>query len=184
MTVLDDGGPFAFSSDSRYLTYVSRDTKLSINLLKNAEKSQSIDSSSVLDLPATERPTDSQQDGNDLTHAGRDSEPDFFASPSPGSRRAECPAPQNDSRPPEKRRFSWLFKRNKRSPDVEAKERRSPELVFPARPKNPLVNAPFEISRQNMCQRVPSQAETSSADREGRKSDDGRSLGFCCFPAP
>ena len=38
VTVLDDGGPFAFSSDSRYLTYVSHDTKLSINPLKNAEK--------------------------------------------------------------------------------------------------------------------------------------------------
>ena len=34
--VLDDNGPFAFSSDSRYLTYVLPDTKLSINLLKNA----------------------------------------------------------------------------------------------------------------------------------------------------
>ena len=31
-------------------------------------------------------------------------------------------------------------------------------------------------------QRVPSQAETSSAGREGSKSDDGVSLGFCCFP--
>ena len=31
---------------------------------------------SDVQLPATERPTDSQQDGNDLTHAERDSEPD------------------------------------------------------------------------------------------------------------
>jgi len=38
VTVLDDGGPFTFSSDSQCLTYVLHGTELSVNPLKNVKK--------------------------------------------------------------------------------------------------------------------------------------------------
>ncbi|KAL4068859.1 quinon protein alcohol dehydrogenase-like superfamily [Scleroderma yunnanense] len=191
VTVFDNSGPFAFSSDSQHLTYVFHDLTLSVN---NLQKFQASDSQSWLDLPATEPPTDLQQDRDQLGDFiyVEDSQPDFFAS-LPHPKRADIPTPQNpDSRPRERHRFSWLFRRGQRSQNMQVEERNTSEIAFPARDKNPLVVATWEVSRQTqqrqnnrtaLRQRGSSQTnETSSADSEDERSSIvSGSHGFCCF---
>lgn len=190
VTILDDNGPFAFSSDSQCLTYVLHDTELSVNPLKIVE-TRSVDSLSVLDHPAIEYSTTSQ-DANrlsDPTYAESDSVSDFFASPPPNPRRADSPVPHPDSRPRESRYFSRIFKRSKRSQIMQVEEQSTLGLAFPARDRNPLVVASYEVSRRTRKQqsldmtRGPSRTETSSADSKDTKSDGGGNLGFGCFAA-
>ncbi|KAL4068858.1 quinon protein alcohol dehydrogenase-like superfamily [Scleroderma yunnanense] len=136
VTVFDDNGPFAFSSDGRYLTYVLNDLKLSVNDLRKS----SSDSQSWLDHPATELPAD-EQDRDQLSDPfyARDSQSD--CSPPACPKKADT-APQNpDSRPWKRDWIRRLFRRGRRSQHVEAGECNTPEHACPARDKKPLVIA-------------------------------------------
>ncbi|KAL4068142.1 kinase-like domain-containing protein [Scleroderma citrinum] len=149
---------------------------------------QDSDSQSWLDLPATEPPTGLQQYKDQLSdpiHAG-DLQSDFFTLP-PHPKRAAIPAAQTpDSRPWERHRFSWLFRRRIRPQEVQVKKRNTSEYALPARGKNPLVVATWEMSKQQQRQNNRTALRQTSDTSSANSEEDSSSIAsgshrFCCF---